>query len=149
MDEVYDVKLEKRSNLKRTLIFFGWFRRRAVHWVLGIVIALPLGFLLYALIEVRRGLDYLSDHDGVHLSISGDFSNTCWKAAGPQDCCSADPLIAEQASPAERDCCISARPLRDDRASMRQSEEVWITKERRPMKNELPINKLLSNTRQT
>ena len=55
MDEVYDVKLEKNVELRRTLIFFGWFIGGAVAiWLLGIVIALPLLVLLYTLIEGKE-----------------------------------------------------------------------------------------------
>ena len=55
MDEVYTVKLEKKVELRRTVIFFGWFIAGAVAiWLLGIVIALPLLVLLYTLIEGRE-----------------------------------------------------------------------------------------------
>jgi hypothetical protein len=55
MDEVYNVKLEKKVELRRTLIFFAWFIGGAVGiWLLGIVIALPLLVLLYTLIEGKE-----------------------------------------------------------------------------------------------
>ena len=55
MDEVYDVKLEKKVEVRRTLIFFIWFIAGAVGiWLLGIVIALPLLVLLYTLIEGKE-----------------------------------------------------------------------------------------------
>jgi hypothetical protein len=55
MDEVYNVKLEKKVELRRTLIFFGWFIGGAVAiWLLGIVIALPLLVLLYTLVEGKE-----------------------------------------------------------------------------------------------
>lgn len=55
MDEVYNVKLEKNVELRRTFIFFGWFIGGAVGiWLLGIVIALPLLVLLYTLIEGKE-----------------------------------------------------------------------------------------------
>ena len=55
MDEVHDVKLEKRVEIQRTLTFFGWFIGGALGiWLLGIVIALPLLVFLYALIEGKE-----------------------------------------------------------------------------------------------
>lgn len=56
MDEVYDVKLDKAVETRRTLLFFGWFIGGALGiWLLGIVIALPLLVFLYGLIEGREG----------------------------------------------------------------------------------------------
>ncbi len=55
MDEVQDVKLDKQTEFRRTLIYFAWFIGGAVGiWLLGIVIALPLLVLLYTLIEGRE-----------------------------------------------------------------------------------------------
>jgi len=55
MDEVYDVKLDKATELRRTLMYFAWFIGGALGiWLLGIVIALPLLVFLYALIEGRE-----------------------------------------------------------------------------------------------
>jgi hypothetical protein len=55
MDEVYNVKLEKKVEVRRTLLFFGWFIGGALGiWLLGIVIALPVLVLLYTLIEGRE-----------------------------------------------------------------------------------------------
>jgi Tripartite tricarboxylate transporter TctB family len=55
MDEVQDVKLDKQTEFRRTLIFFAWFIGGAIGiWLLGIVIALPLTVLLYTLIEGRE-----------------------------------------------------------------------------------------------
>ena len=55
MDEVYDVKLEKNIELRRTVSFFAWFIGGALGiWLLGIVIALPLLVLLYTLIEGKE-----------------------------------------------------------------------------------------------
>jgi hypothetical protein len=55
MDEVSEVTLDKKVELRRTLSFFAWFIGGALGiWLLGIVIALPLLVLLYALIEGRE-----------------------------------------------------------------------------------------------
>lgn len=55
MDEVFIVGLDRRTEISRTLAFFGWFAGGAVGvWLLGIVIALPLLALLYALVEGRE-----------------------------------------------------------------------------------------------
>jgi MFS family permease len=55
MDEVYDVKLDKEIERRRTLMFFAWFIGGALAiWLLGIVIALPLLIFLYALIEGKE-----------------------------------------------------------------------------------------------
>jgi hypothetical protein len=55
MDEVYDVKLDKKTETRRTLLFFAWFIGGALGiWLLGIVIALPLLVFLYAFLEGRE-----------------------------------------------------------------------------------------------
>jgi hypothetical protein len=55
MDEVTDVQLDKATELKRTLGFFGWFVVGALGiWLLGLVIALPLLVFLYALVEGKE-----------------------------------------------------------------------------------------------
>lgn len=55
MDEVSMTGLDKRTEKRRTLVFFGWFIAGALAiWLLGIVIALPLLALLYALVEGRE-----------------------------------------------------------------------------------------------
>jgi hypothetical protein len=52
MDEVSNVQLESKVEVRRTLLFFGWFIGGALGiWLLGIVIALPVLVLLYTLIE--------------------------------------------------------------------------------------------------
>jgi hypothetical protein len=48
MDEVYDAKLDKKIEIPRTLMFFGWFIGGAAGiWLLGIVIAVL--FLVFSL----------------------------------------------------------------------------------------------------
>jgi hypothetical protein len=55
MDETYEVKLEKKTELRRTLAFFAWFTAGALGiWLLGIVITLPLLIFLYALVEGKE-----------------------------------------------------------------------------------------------
>jgi hypothetical protein len=55
MDEVHDVKLERKVEIRRTLIFFAWFISGALGiWLLGIVIALPLLIFLYTLVEGKE-----------------------------------------------------------------------------------------------
>ena len=55
MDEVYDVKLDKQVELRRTLFYFAWFIGGALGiWLLGIVISLPLLVFLYARVEGRE-----------------------------------------------------------------------------------------------
>jgi hypothetical protein len=55
MDEVSDVKLDQRTELLRTVSFFGWFIVGALGiWLLGIVITLPFLCFLYALIEGKE-----------------------------------------------------------------------------------------------
>lgn len=55
MDETYKVKLEKKTEVRRTLAFFAWFIAGALGiWLLGIVITLPLLIFLYALVEGKE-----------------------------------------------------------------------------------------------
>ena len=55
MDETYEVKLEKKTELRRTLAFFAWFIAGALGiWLLGIVITLPLLIFFYALVEGKE-----------------------------------------------------------------------------------------------
>jgi hypothetical protein len=57
MDDTYKALADKRSELLRTLAFFGWFIGGAAGiWLLGIVIALPVLVFLYMLIEGRERL---------------------------------------------------------------------------------------------
>ena len=55
MDEVSDVKLDQKTELKRTVGYFGWFIGGALGiWLLGIVITLPLLVFLYTLVEGKE-----------------------------------------------------------------------------------------------
>jgi tripartite tricarboxylate transporter TctB family protein len=55
MDEVQDLKLEKKIERRRTLMFFAWLIGGALGiWLLGIVLALPLLVFLYTVIEGRE-----------------------------------------------------------------------------------------------
>ena len=55
MDEVSDVKLDRQTELRRTLGYFAWFIGGALGiWLLGLVIALPLLVFLYGLIEGKE-----------------------------------------------------------------------------------------------
>lgn len=55
MDETHDVKLDKKTEWRRTLSFFGWFVGGAVGiWLLGIDMALPLLVFLYMLVEGKE-----------------------------------------------------------------------------------------------
>lgn len=55
MDETYEVKLEAKTELRRTLAFFAWLIAGALGiWLLGIVIALPLLIFLYALVQGKE-----------------------------------------------------------------------------------------------
>ena len=55
MDEVSDVKLDRKTELWRTASFFAWFVGGALGiWLLGIVISLPLLVFLYTLLEGKE-----------------------------------------------------------------------------------------------
>jgi len=55
MDEVSDVKLERKVEIQRTLSFFAWFIGGALGiWLLGLTFSLPLLVFLYALIEGKE-----------------------------------------------------------------------------------------------
>jgi len=75
MDEVYEAKLEKNVETRRTLLFFAWFIGGSVGiWLLGIVIALPLLVFLYALIEGKeKWLNSLILAAGTYALIWGLF----------------------------------------------------------------------------
>lgn len=55
MDEVADVKLDGKTEARRTLSFFAWLVGGAVGiWLLGIVITLPLLIFFYTLVEGKE-----------------------------------------------------------------------------------------------
>ncbi|HET8669576.1 MAG TPA: tripartite tricarboxylate transporter TctB family protein, partial [Candidatus Saccharimonadales bacterium] len=55
MYQVSDFQLDRKTELNRTLVFFGWFAGGAIGiWLLGLVTALPLLVFLYALIEGKE-----------------------------------------------------------------------------------------------
>ncbi|HEU4345134.1 MAG TPA: tripartite tricarboxylate transporter TctB family protein [Candidatus Binatia bacterium] len=55
MDEVYSSKLDKKIEIRRTVVYFAWLIGGALGiWLLGIVIALPLLVFLYALVEGKE-----------------------------------------------------------------------------------------------
>jgi hypothetical protein len=55
MDEVSDVKLDRKTEARRTFSFFAWFMGGALGiWLLGIVISLHLLIFLYTLVEGRE-----------------------------------------------------------------------------------------------
>jgi hypothetical protein len=57
MDESHRGMADAKTELRRTVVFFGWFIGGAVGiWLLGIVIALPLLVFLYMLVEGREKL---------------------------------------------------------------------------------------------
>jgi len=57
MDDTHKSDLDQRTELRRTLAFFGWFIGGAAGiWLLGIVITLPLLVFLYMLLEGREKL---------------------------------------------------------------------------------------------
>ena len=75
MDEVFMTGLDTRTETRRTIVYFGWVIGGALAiWLLGIVIALPLLALLYALVEGReRWTSSLLMTAGTFLFIWGLF----------------------------------------------------------------------------
>lgn len=75
MDEVVTSRLDRGTELRRTLVFFAWFiGGAAAIWLLGIVIALPLLAFLYTLVEGRENwLVSLLMAAGTYLVIWGLF----------------------------------------------------------------------------
>ena len=54
-DEVFDVRLDRRTEIWRTVGFFSWFIGGATAlWLLGIVMGLPLLIFFYILIEGKE-----------------------------------------------------------------------------------------------
>jgi len=71
-DEVFDTRLDRQTEIWRTLAYFGWFTGAALAvWLLGIVIGLPLVMLLYTLIEGKESW-------GVSLLMSGGIFLLIW-----------------------------------------------------------------------
>lgn len=57
MDEVHNIQLDKKTELRRTLIFFAWFIGGALGiWLIGIVYSLPILAFLYGLIDGKESL---------------------------------------------------------------------------------------------
>ncbi|HEX9662025.1 MAG TPA: tripartite tricarboxylate transporter TctB family protein, partial [Candidatus Binatia bacterium] len=57
MDDTTKVELDEKTELRRTLVYFGWFIGGAAGiGLLGIVITLPLLAFLYMLVEGREKL---------------------------------------------------------------------------------------------
>jgi len=55
MDEVSDVKLDRQTEVRRTVAYFAWFIGGALGiWLLGLVISLPLLVFLYGLVEGKE-----------------------------------------------------------------------------------------------
>ena len=55
MDEVSDIRLDRRTEIRRTVSYFGWFIGGALGiWLLGLTISLPILVFLYGLIEGRE-----------------------------------------------------------------------------------------------
>ncbi|MGH7825170.1 MAG: tripartite tricarboxylate transporter permease [Candidatus Binatia bacterium] len=55
MDEVFVQEVDRRTEIVRTLGFFGWFVGGAIAiWLLGIIYGLPLLIFLYTLVEGRE-----------------------------------------------------------------------------------------------
>lgn len=57
MDETHNIKLDAKTELRRTLLFFAWFIGGAITiWLIGIVYSLPILVFLYALVDGRENL---------------------------------------------------------------------------------------------
>jgi tripartite tricarboxylate transporter TctB family protein len=55
MDEVSEVKLDRKTELQRTLTYFAWFIGGALGiWLLGLTYSMPLLVFLYALVEGKE-----------------------------------------------------------------------------------------------
>jgi tripartite tricarboxylate transporter TctB family protein len=55
MDEVSDVKLDRKTELQRTISYFAWFIGGALGiWLLGLTYSMPLLVFLYALVEGKE-----------------------------------------------------------------------------------------------
>ena len=55
MDEVSEVKLDRKTELRRTLTYFAWFIGGALGiWFLGLTYSMPILVFLYGLVEGRE-----------------------------------------------------------------------------------------------
>ena len=55
MDEVSEVKLDRKTELRRTLTYFAWFIGGALGiWLFGLTYSMPLVVFLYGLVEGRE-----------------------------------------------------------------------------------------------
>jgi Tripartite tricarboxylate transporter TctB family len=55
MDEVSEINLDKKTELRRTVAYFAWFIAGALGiWLVGLVYALPALVFFYALVEGRE-----------------------------------------------------------------------------------------------
>jgi hypothetical protein len=55
MDEIYEAKMDRQIEARRTVTFFAWFVGGAFAiWLLGIVVAIPLLVFLYMLVEGKE-----------------------------------------------------------------------------------------------
>jgi len=75
MDQVFNTSLDRKTEIARTLVFFGWVVGGAVAvWLLGIIFGLSLFVLLYTLVEGREKIRVaLPMAAGTYLLLWGLF----------------------------------------------------------------------------
>ena len=78
MDEIHDMQMDKQTEFRRTVVFFGWFIGGAVSiWLLGIVYALPLLVFLYVFVDGREKLiSAVAMSAGIYAVVWGLFEFT-------------------------------------------------------------------------
>ena len=78
MDEIHDMQMDKQTEFRRTVVFFGWFIGGAVGiWLLGIVYALPLLVFLYVFVDGREKLiSAVAMSAGIYAVVWGLFEFT-------------------------------------------------------------------------